>query len=240
MRLHYLQHVPFEGLGTIKAWVHERGFELTSTRLFDNESLPHLDDIDWLVIMGGPMSIYDEEDHPWLVREKQFIREAIKAGKQVLGICLGGQLVADALGARVRLNAGKEVGWFPIQLTGAAVRHPVLNNLPQEMMAFHWHSDSFMIPEDAQHIAFNEATQNQGFVYGDRVLALQCHLEVTPKIVNSLIERFSHELMPSPQIQMAQAMLANDSYFSDCAKLMYQLLDNLAALKVRGKAVATA
>ena len=227
MRIHYLQHVPFEGLGSIKAWVHEKGFNLTSTRLFDDETLPDIEDIDWLIIMGGPMFVYEEDKYPWLVREKAFIQKAITGGKRVLGICLGAQLIADVLGASVCRCTKKEVGWFPISLTTAGCQHPLFKAVPKELMCFHWHSDTFAIPEGAQHIALNANTQNQAFTYGDAVLALQFHLETTPHIVNSLIKRFADELIASPQVQTAQQMLAEQTNFVNSAGIMYQLLDNL-------------
>jgi len=114
MRAHYLQHVPFEGLASIGRWLDAAGYEISATRLFDPEKLPSLDNIDLLVIMGGPMSVNDEKAFPWLAAEKQFVRDAIDSGKAVLGICLGAQLIASALGARVYPNAVKEIGWFPI------------------------------------------------------------------------------------------------------------------------------
>ena len=101
MRLHYLQHVPFEGLGNIETWAKNKGFHITRTRFFDNEPLPSTDDFEWLVVMGGPMNIYEETGYPWLVKEKKFIEECLKRDKFVLGICLGGQLIADVLGGRV-------------------------------------------------------------------------------------------------------------------------------------------
>ena len=114
MRAHYLQHVEFEGLGSIEPWLKAAGYEITNTRLFESAKLPDLKKIDLLIVMGGPMSVNDEDDFPWLVSEKKFIREAINSGKPVLGICLGAQLIASATGARVYRNPIKEIGWFPI------------------------------------------------------------------------------------------------------------------------------
>jgi len=115
MRVHWLQHVPFEGLGSIAAWLESRNAETSRTRMWTGGRLPPLHGIDWLVIMGGPMSVNDEERHPWLVHEKRFIAEAIAQDKTVLGICLGAQLIASSLGARVRPNREREIGWYPIE-----------------------------------------------------------------------------------------------------------------------------
>jgi GMP synthase-like glutamine amidotransferase len=112
MRLHWLQHVPFEGLGYIKDWAEEQGFDITCTRLYEGEELPKMDEFDWLIVMGGPMGIFDYNDHPWLTDEKEFIELAIDEEKTVIGICLGAQLIATALGAEVKNNPVKEIGWY--------------------------------------------------------------------------------------------------------------------------------
>jgi len=114
MRAHWFQHVSFEGLGSIELWLDSNGYEVTFTRFFESADLPDPDAIDLLVVMGGPMSVNDEDQFPWFVSEKRFIREIIESGKPVLGICLGAQLIANALGANVYPNPVKEIGWFPI------------------------------------------------------------------------------------------------------------------------------
>ena len=121
MNIHYLQHVPFEDLGSIKNWAKIRGHRVTATRFYRAEPLPFLDELDWLIIMGGPMNIYEEDKYPWLGHEKRFIEEVIKTDKVVLGICLGAQLIADVLGVRIYENIHKEIGWFPIQLTSEGI-----------------------------------------------------------------------------------------------------------------------
>lgn len=115
MRAHYLQHVPFEGLGSIEAWLHEAGYSIGVTRLFEGDAFPDPDDLDLLIVMGGPMSVNDEHRYPWLIQEKAFIRAAIDAGVAVLGVCLGAQLIASAHGAPVYPNHAAEIGWFPIE-----------------------------------------------------------------------------------------------------------------------------
>ena len=117
MRIHYFQHVPFEGLGSIEDWIRSEGYDLFSTRFYRNDPLPELDRIDWLIVMGGPMGANDDHIYPWLAAEKKFIGEAIKKGVRILGICLGAQLIASVLGARVYPNAHKEIGWFHVRLT---------------------------------------------------------------------------------------------------------------------------
>ena len=114
MNAHFFQHVPFEGIGNIEPWLIAKGYEITSTQFYKNSQLPDYQKIDLLIIMGGPMSVNDEAKYPWLVAEKQFIRNCIEAGKSVLGICLGSQLIANAMGASVYRNHEKEIGIFYI------------------------------------------------------------------------------------------------------------------------------
>lgn len=120
MRAHWFQHVPFEGLGSIEPWLQAAGFEITKTPFFASAALPDPAAVDFLVVMGGPMSVNDEAELPWLAQEKQFIRRIIDSGKPVLGVCLGAQLIASALGSTVRRNPVKEIGWFPIRGVSSA------------------------------------------------------------------------------------------------------------------------
>lgn len=224
MKLHCLQHVPFEGLGFIEEWAEAHGFSISVSQLFNNDSLPDPDDFDWLVVMGGPMGIYDHDKHPWLVAERDFIRQSIDAGKTVLGICLGAQLIADALGARVYPGPLKEIGWFPIQRMEGA---PEL--LPSEATVFHWHGDTFDIPDGAIRLAASEACRNQGFIYNDRVVALQFHMETTVESLEALIENCSSELVDAPFIQSAEHMRAGRHNIGILNAAMQNVLDQLKA-----------
>jgi GMP synthase (glutamine-hydrolysing) len=137
MKMHCLQHVPFEGLGSIEDWIRQRRHALGVTRFDRGEPLPAVGDVDLLLVMGGPMSIHDEAKYPWLVEEKCFIERTIAAGRRVLGICLGAQLVADVLGARVYADAQKEIGWFPVETTEAASASGVFVAFPRRLDVFH-------------------------------------------------------------------------------------------------------
>jgi len=223
VKLHYLQHVPFESLGHIEDWAKAEGMEISRTRLFAEEKLPATESFDWLVVMGGPMGIYDHEAHPWLEAEKDFIRQAIDSGKTVLGICLGAQLIADVLGAKVYPGPQKEIGWFPIQRAAGA---PGL--LPEALTVFHWHGDTFDLPAGAARLASSEACQNQGFVYNDRVVGLQFHMETTPASMDALIENCGHELVDAPFIQTAAQMHGGLPNIGSINAAMAQLLDSLA------------
>ncbi len=223
MRLHWLQHVPFEGLGYIEDWAEEQGFDITCTRLYDDEEeLPEIDDIDWLIVMGGPMGIFEYNDYPWLTDEKEFIELAIDEEKTVVGICLGAQLMADVLGAKVYPGPEKEIGWFPIQRSNEA---PDL--IPEELTVFHWHGDTFEIPDGAVALATSEPGINQGFVYENRAVGLQFHMETTPDSMDALIGNCGDELVDAPYIQSAEAMKEGLSNIETVNAAMKHLLNSL-------------
>ncbi|MFZ0610853.1 MAG: type 1 glutamine amidotransferase [Desulfobacterales bacterium] len=229
-RLHYLQHVSFEGLGSIAAWAGRAGFQISATRLFQNDALPALEDVDWLVVMGGPMNIYEEAAYPWLGEEKNFIRRAIAAGRVVLGICLGAQLIADALGAAVKTNRQREIGWFPIYKTAAAEKLGVAAAWPDKLPVLHWHGDTFDLPGGAVHLARSEACDHQAFVFNHRVVGLQFHLEATPSSLERLIFHCRGELDGSSYVQEPAAMLEQSARFIAANKAMDRLLDELNRL----------
>ncbi len=226
-RLHYLQHVSFEGLGSIAAWAARSGFQTRATRFFQNDALPDLEDIDWLVVMGGPMNIYEEAAYPWLAAEKKFIRLAVAAGKTVLGICLGAQLIADALGAAVKPNRRREIGWFPICKTAAARKLGVAAAWPDKLPVLHWHGDTFDLPDGAVHLARSEACDHQAFVVDQRVVGLQFHLEATPSGLERIIFHCRGELDGSRYVQEPEAMLAEPKRFTAANQAMDRLLDEL-------------
>ena len=205
MRAHYLQHVPFEGLGSIENWLQRNGYAITSTRFYEHPDVPEVDGIDLLIVMGGPMSVNDEAEYPWIVAEKAFIRAVVAANKPVLGICLGAQLIASALGAAVYPNTVKEIGWFPVRATdGKDARF----QFPETVDVFHWHGETFDLPPRAIQLAESDGCQHQAFQIGDRVMGLQFHLETTPASVQALTTHCRDELVAEDTIQSAETMLA--------------------------------
>lgn len=206
MRAHYLQHVPFEGLGSIESWLRAAGYEMTNTRFFESASLPEVNEVDLLVVMGGPMSVNDEGEFPWLAPEKQLIRDVIQSGKAVLGVCLGAQLIASAMGARVYRNHVKEIGWFPVQ------RVPSIGTstfrFPRSVEVFHWHGETFDLPSGATRLARSEGCENQAFQLGRSVIGLQFHLETTPESAREIVAHCRAELVPSKYVQSEAAILA--------------------------------
>ncbi len=228
MRIHYLQHASFEGINSLRPWIDAQGHSLTGTELFSGETLPELDSFDWLIIMGGPMSVHDETKHPWLIPEKAFIRAAIETGKIVLGICLGAQLIANVLGADVRKNAHREIGWFPIQRDPAIDNTELATIFPQTLDVFHWHGDTFDIPEGSLPIASSEACANQGFILGNRVIGLQCHPEATPEFAEHLLKNCRDELDGTRYVQNDKEILAPVAQFKAANLVMQALLDYLS------------
>ncbi len=195
MKVHYFQHEAFEGLGMIADWATRHGHTLTHTAFFKpGAAIPDIQEYDALIIMGGSMGVYDEGTFAWLAPEKAHIRSAIDAGKPVLGICLGAQLIAASLGAKVAPHTHKEIGWYPVAMTDAGAAHPLLSGLNSAMTVFHWHGDRFEIPEGAQHLMSSAACDNQAFVYGKRVLALQFHLEMDDAAVQAILAGGAEEI----------------------------------------------
>jgi GMP synthase-like glutamine amidotransferase len=228
MRVHWLQHVPFENLGSIEPWVINHGYALTSTHLFAGDALPSMDRFDVLVIMGGPMSVHDDDKYPWLNSEKHYIKAAIDSGKMVLGICLGAQLIAQVLGAKVYKNAEKEIGWHPIRIAAPQDEKSALFGLMSDQTSvFHWHGETFDLPDNARHLALSEACQQQAFSYKKTVLALQCHLEITEQGITRLIENCSHEIVPAPFIQSRNEMLSGLNSCDQNQQIMEGILDRL-------------
>lgn len=215
-----------------KTWAKLRsGLSLGATELrglcsFDGGESPAIDQFDWLIIMGGPMNIYEKDIYPWLSREKKIIREAITRDKIVLGICLGAQLMADALGAMVRKNEFKEIGWHPVKLTLEGKSSKIFKVLPEEFPAFHWHGDTFDMPEGAVLAAESSGCANQAFEIG-RAVGLQFHLESSMDSIDDLIRNCSDELAEGKYIQGSKELLSHVDWFPKINELMALFLDNM-------------
>lgn len=231
MRIHYLQHVPFENPGTILTWAKINGYPVTCTRFYENTALPDVNAFDWLVIMGGPMNIYEEEKYPWLALEKAFIRKAVESDRLIIGLCLGAQLIADVIGGRVVQNKEKEIGWFSVTLTKEARSLPVFSHLPENPVVFEWHGDTFIdLPKGTTLLAYNEVCTNQAFVYGTRIFGFQFHLENTEEIISALVKNCKEEMVTAPFIQKEEEILAGTEYMMQDNKWMELFLTKLAVL----------
>lgn len=222
MRVHVLQHVSFEGPGSILHWLEHRQAQVSVTRLYESESLPSLGDFDALVALGGPMSVNDEESRPWLRQEKILVRDCVHSGKPTIGICLGAQLIASALGARVYPGQYKEIGWFPVR----PVTHKTNSfSFASELEVFHWHGETFDLPTGAVHLAESDGCPHQAFQVGERAIGLQFHLETTPESADAIISNCRHELVPAHFVQTEDELRAVEAdRYDGINSLMAQIL----------------
>jgi GMP synthase-like glutamine amidotransferase len=221
MNIVVLQHEPFEGPALIADWADERGHELSIRHVYGGDALPDLDFVDWIVVMGGAMSVNDEDSLPWLVAEKALVRRAVEEGKRVLGVCLGAQMIASALGAHVYPNEEREIGWWPLQVLADGRKL-----LPsEEPTVLHWHGETFDLPPHSALLASTGACANQAFAIGGRVVGLQFHLECTPYVVHDFVRECAGELEAGGRwVQEREQVLAGD-YFESNRALLWSLLD---------------
>lgn len=227
MRIHYLQHVNFEGPAAIEHWANGTGYTITGSQLFRGDALPEPRVFDLLVVLGGPMSVNDEQEYPWLAEEKRLLRRSIDSDRAVLGICLGAQMIASALGARVYRAVEKEIGWLPVR----RVKTDGVGALfPQRFTPLHWHGETFDLPSGAARLAETDAVPNQAFQLDNKVVGLQFHIEATPQSVHALIENAAHEIQQDkPFQQTPQAILEQTHHASAAVRpILWKLLDHLA------------
>ena len=194
LRVHYFQHIADEGLGSCEKFLNDMNAKISTTEFFalpaqqkiDIDALPQVEDVDLLIIMGGAMSVNDEHIHPWLLTEKRWLRRFIALGKPVIGLCLGGQLIANALGAQVSKNPVKEVGWTKVK---AVDPYPIdCFKIPKEIEIMQWHGETFDLPKGANLLAYNEACHHQAFQIGGNIIGFQFHPEITPKTMSLYLE----------------------------------------------------
>jgi GMP synthase (glutamine-hydrolysing) len=194
-RVTCFQHIDCEGPGSLGDFFHSQQIHLDILKPFQGDPVSsHLGD--GLVVLGGPMGVYEEKQYPWMTEELKAIRQCLKASIPVLGICLGSQMLAQAAGGRVFKGPQAEVGWFPITLTPEGKQDPLLRDLPPEFNAFHWHGDTFTLPEKALRLAESSLYPHQVFRIGSNAYGFQCHLEVTEEMVRDWVVQYAKELTP--------------------------------------------
>jgi GMP synthase-like glutamine amidotransferase len=217
--------VPFEGPGAVAGWAASRGVSFEITRLHAGEPVPPPEEFDWLLLMGGPMSVHDEEAHCWLREEKALVRKCLALDVPVLGICLGSQILAECLGARVVRNPCREIGWYPIRVT--AGRESPLAAMPGDAMVFHWHGETHALPPGATLLAHSEACEVQAFESASAI-GLQFHLEMTGPLLDELIRNCGSEIGSGPYEQAPELLRAGESTHGEAARqMLYQLLDTV-------------
>jgi GMP synthase (glutamine-hydrolysing) len=193
--VYVLQHIDCETPGIISEHIETEGFVTDSIRTFEGQPIPQsMANASGLIVMGGPMSVYDQAQFPFLLDEQRLIEKALKDDKPVLGVCLGSQLLAATLGAEVKSGAQKEIGWHPITLTESAATDSLWKGLPSRFTAYHWHGDVFELPQGAVSLASSELANCQGFRYGANAYGFLFHMEVTEKIIKNMVAEFQGEL----------------------------------------------
>jgi GMP synthase-like glutamine amidotransferase len=215
MKIHVLQHTQLSTPGTVTDWLNERGLTAKTTRFFEGDSLPDVEDVDFLIILGGGMGVHDEQDYPWLIQEKMFIRHCLDEHKTIFGICLGAQLIAHVKGATVKKHEHWEVGWHPIEIEGHGT-----------ITCFQYHQDTFEIPEGAKKFATNVITSNQGYMIGENVVAVQFH----PEVDESKVDVYSNDCSATgPYVQSREFMMNGIRHIPGQKAWMFSLLDKLAS-----------
>lgn len=227
MKILWMQHVPFEGLGCIADWIEKKGHSVDLVRPFAGDPFPHPVSFDWLIVMGGPMSVNDRHI-AWLQAEKEFLQKCIYGGKTVIGICLGAQLIAAALGSAVYPNVCKEIGWYPVKFYRPGFNGLVTKVFPEDLTVFHWHGDTFDPPPNSVLFAGSAACRHQAFFWGERVYGFQFHLEMTLQGAAHLIANCGDDMSGGDYIQTAAQILADDTRFDSLNRVMEAFLDALA------------
>jgi GMP synthase-like glutamine amidotransferase len=221
MRIHVLQHSELTPPGSVLDWLQLKNHRYSVVRVDKDEPLPALSETDWIIILGGKMNVDQLQEYPWLAREKLFLKEAVDAHKTCLGICLGGQLLAQTLGAEVRPNDHWETGWHPVQL-GVHLDQDL------RLTAFHWHEDTFSLPNGAIRIATNLITENQGFMFGDHIVGLQFHPEAKEEWIKQCAE--SDPYPSGPYTQNPEDVLKGTIFLHPMRKWFFELLNKMEFL----------
>jgi len=230
MRIHFILHETFEGPGCISDWIKQKHYEVTISRTYLPEAFPGPDQFDCLIIMGGTMSTCEEKKYSWLQSEKDFIRKSVESGKIILGICFGAQLIAEALGGKVHKAKEKEIGWFPVKLRKDHLPEE-LRNLPENQTVFHWHGDTFDLPDGAMLLASSEATMNQAFIFGEKVMAFQYHYEITGEAIGLMLDNLGWQLKKEKYVQKPDEIIKGMNHISENNLSMFKIMDYLDSFK---------
>lgn len=234
MKLHIIMHESFEAPAAIEIWAQQRQYDLSYTRLYQGDKFPQKSNFDFLIVMGGPQSpvtTTKECPHFDAKKEIQFIKQAITQNKILLGVCLGAQLIGEALGAKFDHSPNREIGVFDLELTAAGKRDPIFATFPTKFPVGHWHGDMPGLTADAEILATSEACPRQIVKYSSRVYGFQCHFEFTPEAIEGMIQNCAHELeeyKKLPYIQNAQQLRKND--YSSMNELLFKFLDYISTV----------
>lgn len=234
MHIHFIIHEHFEAPGAYEVWGKSRGCSMSYSRVYQGDPLPEdLQSTDLLIIMGGPQSPATTlKECPWFdaQAEIRLIGRAIETGKTVIGVCLGSQLIGEALGAAFCHSPEKEIGKFPVRLTEAGKANPLFEDFGHELNVGHWHNDMPGLTPQAKVLAYSEGCPRQIVQYGERVYGFQCHMELTPEVVELLIEHSQNDLRRAAEfrfVETAEKLRSHD--YREMNQVLFSFLDKLAA-----------
>jgi GMP synthase (glutamine-hydrolysing) len=218
MKVIIIKHIDIEGPGTIADFLNDKGIPYEVIDIFNGEPLPDsLSNTTAIIILGGPMNVYEEDKYPFLKDEDEFLKEVIGKDLPALGFCLGAQLIAKAKGAIVKKAPEKEIGWFKISLNRNGLNDPLFQGFPRDINVFQWHGDTFEIPEGAHKLAESEICPNQAFRIGKKIYGLQFHVEVTEEMIQQWFDSYKDEIeslkgLVNPNQVISDAKLRSKSY----------------------------
>lgn len=238
MKLHIIMHESFEAPAAIEDWAKSKNHQILYTKLYQNEKLPdNADDFDFLVVMGGPQSpatTIEECHHFDAQKEIALIKMAIDNDKAVFGVCLGAQLIGEALGAKFDHSPNREIGVFDVTLTEAGKKDPFFSSLPEKFSVGHWHGDMPGLTSDSEILAFSEGCPRQVVRYTPKVYGFQCHFEFTPEAIEGMIENSLEELekyKSLPYIQDPETLRSKD--YNQMNNFLFKFLDYIENIKMK-------
>ncbi|HTM64453.1 MAG TPA: GMP synthase [Gammaproteobacteria bacterium] len=228
MKILFVTHASFEQPGSIEAWAKRHNHNTSEVRPYLGEFLPVIDDFDMMVLMGGPQSPIEIEKFPYLIDEIELVKQALKQKKRILGVCLGAQLITEALGANTERSPNKEIGMYPVELLADAASDPVFGMFPASFDVMHWHSDMPGLADGVVLLAKSEGCTRQIFRYGDRVYGFQCHFELTKELVEAMIKHCNDDLIAGKYVMSPEQLMALD--YRAINAQMDKLLDYLSSV----------
>jgi len=225
------QNEECEHLGVFSKILNENNISYQYIKLYEEEEIPNLNDYSAIIILGGPMNVYEERKYPFLKKENSSIKEALKINKPMLGICLGAQIIARAAGAKVYPAKRKEIGWFTIDLTIEGKKNEVFKSLERQLTVFQWHGDTFDMPTGSNKLVTSNLIPNQAFSIGKTTYALQFHLEVTKQMISEWVNRYADELASlKEEVDTDKMMKYSEHYIQPLNKHASLLFSNFLRL----------
>ena len=229
MKILFVTHASFEQPGSIESWAKKHNHETQEVKPYNGEKLPAIDEYDMLVVMGGPQSPIEIDKSPYLKDEIDLIKQALKQKKRMVGVCLGAQLIAEALGAKTERSPNKEIGMYPVELLGDAAIDPVFSDFPAKFDVMHWHSDMPGIVDGINLLAKSEGCPRQIFRFGDRVYGFQCHFELTKELVEGMVKHCGSDMMAGKYVMTPDQLISLN--YSKINAQMDKVLDYLASVQ---------